>query len=51
MRLNYYSALVIILLLFYSCTNLNNINKKTKKVDVANEYIKTEVTCPNYYIP
>ncbi len=51
MRINYYSALVIILLLFYSCTNLNNINKKTKKVDLANEYVKTEVTCPNYYIP
>ena len=51
MRLNYYSALVIILLPFYSCTNLNNINEKTKKIDVANEYMKTEVMCPNYYIP
>ena len=51
MRLNYYPALVIILLLFYSCTNLNNINDKTKKVDISNKNIKTEASCPNYYIP
>ena len=51
MRLNYYSALVIILLLFNSCTNLNNINEKTKKVDVSSKGIKTEAVCPSYYIP
>ena len=51
MRLNYYPTLVIILFLFYSCTNLNNINEKTKKVDVSNKNIKKESTCPNYYIP
>ena len=37
MKLNYYPALVIILLLFNSCTNLDNINEKTKKVVISNK--------------
>ncbi len=51
MRLNYYPALVIILLLFYSCTSFNNLNVKTKKADTSNKNKKTEASCPNYYIP
>ncbi len=51
MKLYYYPALVIILLLFYSCTNLNNINEKSKKVDISNKNKKIEASCPNYYIP
>ena len=42
MRLNYYPALVIILLLFNSCTNLDNVNEKTKKIVISNKNKKTE---------
>ena len=51
MRLNYYPALVIILLLFNSCTNLDNVNEKTKKIVKSNKNKKTEASSPNYYIP